>query len=144
MICQCCDAINYFSPKFHNCRFTIVDSQNFLIAKVFFRTIYACGNIKTYEWSLSTSQLRATNFPNGIKGEFVKIIFMKQHWHTLLLFTIHMNLHTATLYNMCELACTTCLATCEDIMVDKLAMERICIDSAVRGFYIYKELRDCL
>ena len=74
----------------------------------------------------------------------MKIIFTKRHWNTLLLFTIHMNLHTATLYNTCELARTAHLATCEDIMVDKLAMERICIDSAVRGFYIYKELRDFL
>ena len=34
--------------------------------------------------------------------------------------------HAATLYNTCELSCTTHLATLEDIMADKLAEERFC------------------
>ena len=47
---------------------------------------------------------------------------------------------TITLYNTHELA----WATHKDTMADKLAEERFSIDSAVREFCIYKELRDCL
>ena len=49
--------------------------------------------------------------------------------------------HAITLYNTLEFAC---LAMHKKIMADKLTEERFCVDSAVREFHIYKELRDCL
>ena len=51
--------------------------------------------------------------------------------------------YVVTLYNAHELAYATCLATCKDVVADKLAEERFCVDSAAIGFHIYKELRDC-
>ena len=69
--------------------------------------------------------MRPTNFTNGVKKGVHGNCFHK---------TI-MVAHTVTLYNAWKLAHTTHLAICEDKMDDTLVEEKLCINSAMRGFH---------